>query len=115
MREVYLARVIDIGLLYTDVYIMIKIDCEGCKWSGAASSIAAFTPPLAHYLTTIEQEKGGGERGGETERERERHRYHIDDDVHCHPTVSAYQPPSGSHNLLALLRRMEAWKMEPSV
>jgi hypothetical protein len=46
---------------------MIKIDCEGCKWSGAASSIVAFTPSLAHHLTTIEQEKGGREKEGERE------------------------------------------------
>ena len=92
---------------------MIKIDCEGCKWSGAASSTAAFTPSLAHYLTTIEQEKGGGEKG--RERKRERHHYHVDDDVHCHPTDSAYQLHSGSQNLLALPRRMAAWMMEPSV
>ena len=112
MWEVYLARVIDIGLLYIDVYIMIKIDCEGCKWSGAASSTAAFTPSLAHYLTTIEQERG---EGGEREGERERHHYHVDDDVHCHPTDSAYQLHSGSHSLLDLPRRMAAWMREPSV
>jgi len=50
---------------------MIKIDCEGCKWSGAASSTAAFTPSLAHYLTTIEQERGGGGIERETGRERD--------------------------------------------
>ena len=91
---------------------MIKIDCEGCKWSGAASSTAAFTPSLAHYLTTIEQEKGGDR---ERDREGERHHYHVDDDVHCHPTDSAYQLHSGSQNLLALPRRMAACMMEPSV
>lgn len=68
----YLARIIDIGLLYIDVKIMIKIDCEGCEWNGATtSSIATFTSSSAHYfLTTIEQEKG-------RERQRQREHYHV--------------------------------------